>query len=99
MNTSLETLNIKFPAGMTRPYDLVKLWAIPKGRFNPAHIKQKLTGYKPKQNQIVIFEGFNEWAVVLKEPTSTGSYPIKWPNGKLGREYINSKGIEGFVTL
>lgn len=101
MNTLLiEQLTSKqLPKGYTRIYSLVKDWAIPKGKFYVAKNKGKLTKYFPQKGQLIIFDGFDEYGIILKPPTSNGDYLVQLPSGKTIRQNIVSPGIAGFVSL
>lgn len=82
-----------------RLVDYIQRVAIPANKFHFHRKNDKLTGYVPKVGQVMITEGFEEQAIVIRAANSVKDFVVEFPSGERVRKNLVNKDIEGFVDV
>ena len=79
--------------------DYVQKEAIPKGKFHFHKKNGSLTGYVPKAGQLIILDGFESVAKVIRDPNFNKDFIIEYEDGSKLRKNLVNNDIEGYLDV
>ena len=77
--------------------DYVQREAIPKGKFHFHKKDGRLTGYIPQVGQIIVLDGFERVAKVIRVPNFNRDFMIEFEDGIKERKNLVNDDIEGYL--